>query len=279
MRKRGTTSDDEKDLALYSDGYDGSLNATIPQQYVFIEEEDESSISRQTNGILPPPPIRKSSSLSVPGRLKRRVKGGKQRKNDGSTRNHKSSTLFRWHKLFHRVQMSQYSCLCLAVLLWYSLGVISISTSKLLLTPSKHHIRSPRYYYHAGGVAPLILTLQQLFLGSNFLRFLLNIRFMNSAGLQSYASLGSADSLLSSSSPRERRRLSKQKDDWNTIINLLQNEHSRYLVYAGICFTVGFWATNVGFHGTSASFVETIKAAEPVSFDSMRLAEITNVAR
>lgn len=57
----------------------------------------------------------------------------------------------------------------IAVLLWYFLGVFSIATTKLLLS---------------SGVPPLYLTLQQLFLGSNLLRFLLHIRaFGSSAGL------------------------------------------------------------------------------------------------
>jgi hypothetical protein len=79
--------------------------------------------------------------------------------------------------------------LLLAISLWYSLGVLSISTSKWLLTKTKFPRGSSRYYKHVGGLEPLVLTLQQLFVGSSFLRYLLSIRCLQSVGAQPLASL------------------------------------------------------------------------------------------
>ena len=40
---------------------------------------------------------------------------------------------------------------------------------------------------------------------------------------------------------------------------------SSNLVLAGVCFAMGFLATNSGFLASSAAFVETVKAAEPIT--------------
>ena len=40
---------------------------------------------------------------------------------------------------------------------------------------------------------------------------------------------------------------------------------SSNLVLAGLCFAMGFLATNSGFLASSAAFVETVKAAEPIT--------------
>lgn len=39
----------------------------------------------------------------------------------------------------------------------------------------------------------------------------------------------------------------------------------RDLILAGVYFSVGFAATNISFRGASAAFVETVKAAEPIT--------------
>eukprot|EP00978_Attheya_sp_CCMP212_P043008 scaffold272977_cov51-Attheya_sp.AAC.3 len=87
-----------------------------------------------------------------------------------------------------------------AVIAWYLLGVLSISTTKLLLTPSQPDV---------GGVTPLWLTIQQLGVGCTFLRCLMYWKVFGSHGLQPPPSKS--------------------------------------------------------FSGNSASFVETIKAAEPIT--------------
>lgn len=127
--------------------------------------------------------------------------------------------------------------LWIAVLLWYSLGVLSIATSKLLLTGD-------------GGirVSPLALTLQQLLIGSSLLRFLLRIGFMGSSGLKAWPPSGAAS-----------------KEHTNDVQGASSAFGRRELFMAAICFSLGFLATNYGFAGSAASFVETVKAAEPLT--------------
>lgn len=48
-------------------------------------------------------------------------------------------------------------------------------------------------------------------------------------------------------------------------MQLLQHTDARYLCFAGFCFSLGFYCTNVGFQASSAAFVETIKASEPIT--------------
>jgi hypothetical protein len=97
-----------------------------------------------------------------PGRIKRLQPLAKGKKE-------KSSFLKRFHHKWIAGFASSYAILSVAILLWYVLGVVSIGTTKVLLED---------------GAPPLWLTLQQLFLGSNLLSFLLHARAMGSAGLQ-----------------------------------------------------------------------------------------------
>lgn len=65
----------------------------------------------------------------------------------------------------------------LAIAWWYILGVVSISTTKLLLTP---HLPSDNnnalWFKTIGGIKPLMLSVQQFSLGAIMLRFLLEKR-------------------------------------------------------------------------------------------------------
>jgi len=115
-----------------------------------------------------------------------------------------------------------------AIILWYLLGVLSISTTKLLLTPSQPGV---------GGVTPLWLTIQQLGVGCTFLRFLMYRKVFGSHGLQ----------------PPPSNSLNGQVG------------FNMQLFWTGLFFGLGFLATNFSFSGNSASFVETIKAAEPIT--------------
>lgn len=74
---------------------------------------------------------------------------------------------------------SAYTSIFFAVVLWYTLGVVSITTSNLLMMEPKHHV---------GGIPPLYLTFQQLLIGTTLLRCLLRIRFLGSAGIQPWPS-------------------------------------------------------------------------------------------
>lgn len=119
----------------------------------------------------------------------------------------------------------------IAVSLWYLLGVISISTTKMLLTD----------YNHAG-MSPQFLTMQQFMIGLIFLRFWI---------------------LAFNGKPPCPIPLSK-------IILRGSSSTADYLgydklIFTAIFYTLGFWFTNVSFSGADASFVETIKASEPIS--------------
>ena len=131
--------------------------------------------------------------------------------------------------------------LLIAVFLWYTLGILSISTTKILL----EHL------------PPMVLTLLQLFLGSSLLR-LWSRWHNNDWEFGALALTHTSKETLSSSHthphPYSYTYLPVQM--WKT---------APYLFLAASCFTFGFLATNFGFGASSASFVETIKAAEPLT--------------
>jgi drug/metabolite transporter (DMT)-like permease len=170
---------------------------------------------------------------------------GRPRRRNGVRRS--SRKVSYWHRFYSRWfkdVVTSFGSLFVAVFLWYILGVVSIATSKLLLMSDGSE--------GLGGVPPLFLTLQQLLIGSTLLRFLLKMHFLGSSGLQPWSS-------LSSPVMPPRSVLSKQR----FVFSL--NDYPRHLLLSGACFSIGFLATNFGFNGSSASFVETIKAAEPIT--------------
>ncbi|KAL3794135.1 hypothetical protein HJC23_012842 [Cyclotella cryptica] len=200
-----------------------------------------------------------------------------------------------------------------AVLLWYLLGVVSIASTKVLL--STHH------------VPPLLLTLQQLVIGVTLLRTLLalgntakhggvdecieNILGVERTrgGLQpipmqssSVVIDGSCPSgeLCEMGQPLKRKSSNtvidaytelgviysilaiipakfQQKNGSSASIKGLQNSQVQphidiQLLLSAIYFTLGFLFTNYGFQSGSAAFVETIKAAEPITSASAAVA-------
>jgi drug/metabolite transporter (DMT)-like permease len=126
--------------------------------------------------------------------------------------------------------------LVIAVLVWYLVGVGCICTSKMLLSEYS--------------LPPLVLTFQQLLLGSTMLRLHLGI----TGGLQPL--------------PEDKR----------------QQHYSIYydFVLMGLFNALDFLASNTSFSHSAASFVETVKASEPITttaialffgLDSLRLPE------
>jgi Triose-phosphate Transporter family len=232
-----------------------------------------------------------NNNKALPGRPKRKRTESGKLKTRSSRRNSSFCHRFyvRWIKgrgsSLSTLSLYSFNSVYLAVLLWYCLGVISIGTSKMLLM-SHGNVgggggaeREGRGDFYAaaffGGVPPLFLTLQQQVIGSLLLRFLLSIRFLQSSGLQPWPmSMDStaASSLRNSSSSRRpsaytHRVLRKDtsfmaqvRDSVETMASLQPS-----LVAAGIFFCLGFLATNHGFQASSASFVETIKASEPIT--------------
>lgn len=141
----------------------------------------------------------------------------------------------------------------IVIALWYSLGILSISTTKVLLV---------------NGTPPLILTVQQLLIGSTVLRGVIflkktNNNYDNEKNEEVDVSDQAIEDVEQGSASRifahPRSRMITQQSPLG-----LWRE-APYLVAAGVCFTLGFLATNFGFQASSASFVETIKAAEPLT--------------
>jgi drug/metabolite transporter (DMT)-like permease len=128
---------------------------------------------------------------------------------------------------------------------------LSISTTKVLLVQ---------------GTPPLLLTIQQLLIGSTVLRALISWR--QQTGGSSKNNKDEQKLMLDDLEQGASNRISN-----HTITTTVSQKKSPialwqeapYLVGAGVCFTLGFLATNFGFQASSASFVETIKAAEPLT--------------
>ena len=157
-----------------------------------------------------------------------------------------------------------------AVLLWYLLGVVSISSSKVLL--STHN------------VPPLLLTLQQLMIGMTLLRTIL--MFDTTSGtakdglqlipMQNYSVViegGNGD--ICDIGNRKTNELHADIGIVSAILGWIQTNFDSkdnrsphidsQLLSSSIYFSLGFLFTNYGFRSGSAAFVETIKAAEPIT--------------
>lgn len=201
----------------------------------------------------------------VPGRPRRRRHGhAPGGHGSGNKSRKKRGFWYRFYAAWVRPAVNTCSSLFLAVLLWYSLGILSIGTSKMLLMSHNHHEHNnsssnsspPR----VGGVPPLFLTLQQLFLGTTLLRFLAEIKFMRTPGIQAWprVSGGTATERRSSYTPNKSQKNQQSKFD-------IVKDYHPSLILAAVYFAFGFLATNIGFAGAPASFVETIKASEPIT--------------
>ncbi|KAG7356653.1 triose-phosphate transporter family protein [Nitzschia inconspicua] len=221
-------------------------------------------------------------------------------------RRRQSSNRFDWRDLLPTLSSSftslgRHSKLVVAVVLWYSLGVVSISTSKVLLTPYSWNDEADddkqqqtlQFLQHVGGVPPLWLTLQQLLLGSTFLRFLLSIQFLDTPGLYRM------EKILAMAKISPCTETEQYRSEMQLLYHALwpkSNERQKtqtspatlsYLIQAGICFSMGFLATNLAFGVASPAFVETVKAAEPITsailavawkIDTMTPLEVTGLA-
>eukprot|EP00956_Cyclotella_meneghiniana_P024729 scaffold50084_cov67-Cyclotella_meneghiniana.AAC.5 len=166
-----------------------------------------------------------------------------------------------------------------AVLLWYLLGVVSISSSKILLSTY--------------GVPPMVLTLQQLIIGMTLPRMLLVLGGkggLQPIPMQSYSVVIEGCSSGDMCDIGVKRKSSKGheiQDRGGILSSILaippgklrseqDNNNSPHidlqLVCSAMYFTLGFLLTNYGFEAGSAAFVETIKAAEPITSASVAVA-------
>ena len=196
---------------------------------------------------------RKSSARSSSGHQTKKSSSRKVKRKGGTI-------VKRFYNRWIKGVVPSFSSLLLAVFLWYVLGVLSIGTSKLLLMIDGHH-RHRHHHPLIGGVPPLYLSLQQLVIGAILLRFLLNIRFLGSPGLAPWP-------LPSKPRNGDKKGMRSQRSAasglFTRTLAYLPPVHTQ-LVLSGFFFALGFLMTNYGFSGSSASFVETIKAAEPIT--------------
>ena len=169
------------------------------------------------------------------------------------------------------------------VILWYSFGVVSIATSKILLST----------YY----LPPLLLTLQQLMIGVLLLRTLLHMQTkgikdeentsctgLQSVPLQEKQQEHGSYAHYHCENGTYKRKSSNDNDPRSASLSNSQQQHGilsallalanpsavshrihNQLLLSSIYFTIGFLLTNCGFSSGSAAFVETVKAAEPIT--------------
>jgi len=192
---------------------------------------------------------------------------------------------YRFYAYWVRGTVRTFSSLLAAVLVWYALGVISIGTSKTLLSHREHHHvdrrDGSRRSRDVGGVPPLFLTLQQLLIGSTLLRFLVEVRLLGGPGIQPWPTAGSSSSSAASerrrsgstnsyggaknSHFRQQQQLQRRQQQLKRSFEFVMSDYHPYLILTAAYFACGFLATNYGFASSPASYVETIKASEPVT--------------
>mmetsp|Transcript_21532 Transcript_21532/g.31846 ORF Transcript_21532/g.31846 Transcript_21532/m.31846 type:complete len:438 (-) Transcript_21532:619-1932(-) len=136
-----------------------------------------------------------------------------------------------------------------AVLLWYFLGVCSITTSKILLTD-----------YKENGLTPSVLTIQQFTLGVSFLRLCMVKKWFGGNGIVKWNKV--LHSGLKSSG-------GGFVFNFKNSTSASSSSNTAQLFLTGLFFSLGFWATNYSFQASDASFVETVKAAEPITSASV----------
>ena len=207
-----------------------------------------------SNGFFP------DTTKPKPGRIKRQ-------RPQINTKQKKTSIIQQFHYKWITGFTNTYVSLYVAIFSWYLLGVLSIGTTKVLLQD---------------GAPPLWLTLQQLVLGSNLLNFLLQLKSLGSAGLQPWPTPSQESPIRRMQRQQNEKRRYVCQSLYYTLLSKKIHSHrhtyshtcrssflssfpTKDLVLAGAFFCFGFLATNYSFQKSSAAFVETIKAAEPIT--------------
>ena len=208
-------------------------------------------------------------SIAVPGHLRRkRIKMNVRHKQQQQRNLFDSYAI--WIMIQNFVQQSQRTMhsmkidvsLIMAIVLWYTLGVVSIASSKVLLTgdtkTSSATTTTTTMMMTMIQVHPLSLTLQQLLIGVSVLRFFLYLQYKNdpTSGLKPWPPPKTFNSSDTNNNPTYTPHSRDHHHHHHVEQRLLQS---------AVCFTFGFLATNYAFAGSAASFVETIKAAEPIT--------------
>jgi len=155
----------------------------------------------------------------------------------------------------------------IAFLAWFLVGVLAICTTKLLLSTP----------IDGGGVpSPLLLTFQQMLLGSNMLRLGLKLRGNYQPWPKEKAVVGTT-----STDKNERESSSSHHPIFNTSATTSPGIYRQrlgkalegldYLLLAGLFNGLDFLASNTSFSHSSATFVETIKASEPITTTALAI--------
>jgi drug/metabolite transporter (DMT)-like permease len=170
-----------------------------------------------------------------------------------------------------------------AVLLWYLLGVLSIASSKVLLSPSTPQSSSSgRGRGHRSACSPLVLTAQQLAIGATLLRVVIELTtngrrrrrwtYPRTDGSHHVPPQGGGGGTVQTDVDHdgcEAGATSAAKRDVVEESSSSSVAHNKQLTLTATYFAFGFLLTNIGFMMGSAAFVETIKAAEPITSASV----------
>lgn len=158
-----------------------------------------------------------------------------------------------------------------ALAAWYVVGVLAIVTTKLLL----QDWRCP----------PLVLTVQQLAVGTSILRIVLSVRDDGGATPWPWCPDDAVrpSPTTTSTSPAAAVALVDRADHAGFVADprgvrrtlllppwLLLRHHHNFIL-AGVFNSLDFLASNVAFSFSSAHFVETIKASEPITTTAIAL--------
>lgn len=163
----------------------------------------------------------------------------------------------------------------LALVVWYLFGVVSVCTTKLLLSMS----------IEEGGVpSPLVMTFQQMLLGSATVKFFLVYyrgqiqpwpkepsNHNNSAKTNKSHPMSPTSNNNNNSSNMPWWNKNPFHRCWYYYLHVVSNVMVDYLLLAGLFNGLDFLASNTSFSKSSASFVETIKASEPITTTALAI--------
>lgn len=148
-----------------------------------------------------------------------------------------------------------------AVAAWFLVGVIAIVTTKILATTWK--------------VPPLLLTTQQMILGSTLLRWILEMTQAIQPWPQTTRIIADTeqdkdtDGVIMDVANTTSPLIDKSDGGSNVAFTrAFTNDHPSYdrdFILVGLFNALDFLASNSAFHCSDASFVETIKASEPIT--------------
>jgi drug/metabolite transporter (DMT)-like permease len=161
------------------------------------------------------------------------------------------------------------------ILAWYLIGVVAICTTKMLLTDFS--------------VPPLVLTVQQLLTGSLLLRMVLVVR---DGGARPWpvvhyddkhhhhhddiVTAADVETAIDCSNNKPEASSKSTFWSWNSMMQtirwyIVETTVPIDFILAGLFNALDFLASNTAFSGSSASFVETIKASEPITTTAVAL--------